>query len=164
MMLAFLFVLPAYGKLRSLQYVSLQKQSEYDSKSAYYEKISLILKEIESKKDALEKMNSALPTNSYLSSLVYFFQKEGGQSGLTIKSLVLSKISTPAKKNDVRDVTFTMHVLGNYESFKSFLSSLDTSARIFEVNSISFTSPGSLQSRNKNQIYDITIEVVTHTY
>lgn len=162
LLIIFLFVLPKYRQVDALQNDLAKKQAEYDNKSAYYAKIRDIIKNIENKKEALSKINSALPTDSYLSSLVYFFQRKGAEAGLAITSMALSQVSKPDLKKDIKDITFNLRLSGTYESFKNFLSSLDKSARLFEVNSISFSG---LQVRRAGpQIYEFNMEVKTHAY
>lgn len=160
LILYFLFIMPEYRKISDLQNNLAQKQIEYDGKSVYYSKIAELIKNIESKPDSLEKINSALSSDYYLSSLVYFFQKKGAENGLKVNSIALSQISAPATDNNIKDITFSIRLSGTYESLKKFLSSLDKSARLFEVNSISFSGTGN----SPQQIYDFNMEVQTHAY
>ena len=164
----FLFALPEYQKSNDLQYSLAQKQAEYNSKSVYYSKISELIGTIEDKKDALGKINSALPPDFSFAPLVFFFQKKGVENGLTIKSIIFSQISPETAEKKIRNITFTVNILGNYQGLKNFLSSLDKSARLFEGNSISFspsvTSSDSKQSKIQQQAYDLKLELQTHTY
>ncbi|MSU54425.1 MAG: hypothetical protein EXS48_01105 [Candidatus Staskawiczbacteria bacterium] len=168
LMVVFLFFIPTYKKMNNLQNNLNQKQAEYDGKFIYYTKIVDIIKNIDSRKDVLEKIKSALPSDFYFSSLVYFFQKEATNAKLSTTSITLVQISPPNKKTKIRDIIFNLHVTGTYESFKIFLSTLDTSARLFEVNSVSFSTPATFQnarsSNTKLQTYDFNIEIQTHVY
>lgn len=167
LMMVFLFLIPTYQKMNDLQNSLVQKQAEYDGKFVYYTKIASILKEIDSRKDAMEKIDSALPSDSYFSPLVYFFHKEAVLTGLTATSVRLSQITPPNKKTKIRNIVFNLQLSGTYENFKKFLASLDTSARLFEVNSVSFSTPTTpLQGRlpQASRTYNFDVEIQTHAY
>lgn len=161
-------MLPKYQKSNDLQNNLAQKQAEYNGKSIYYAKIAEIIEIIEGKKDTLEKINSALPSNFSIASLVYFFQKKGSEVGLVVKSITLSQISIPTSEERFKNIIFKVNLSGNYQGLKNFLSSLDKSARLFEVNYISFISSeisqSLKQSKNQQQTYDFQLEVQTHAY
>ncbi len=171
LILFFFFVAPEYGKSENLQNNLGQKQAEYDGKSVYYAKVSELIASIESRTDALEKINSALSSDFSFAPIASFLQQKGVENGLTIQSIMFSQISPTTTNQKVKDVTFTVNVSGNYQGLKNFVSSLDTSARLFEVNSMNFSlsSPSIVsndikQSKNQQQTYSLKLEVVTHTY
>jgi len=168
LMLVFLFLIPTYKKMNDFQNTLIQKQVEYDGKFIYYTKIAEIIKNIDDRKDALEKIESALPSDSYFSSLIYFFQKEATVAGLQITSATLSQISPPDKKTNIRDIVFNLNISGTYGNFKNFLATLDQSARLFEVNSVSFNTPAILQTGRQvnpqSKTYNFDIEIQTHAY
>ncbi|KKP42230.1 MAG: hypothetical protein UR31_C0017G0009 [Parcubacteria group bacterium GW2011_GWA2_33_14] len=172
--LIFLFVLPKYQESRALQITLVEKQAEYNGKSVYYAKISDLLLGIENRKDELEKINSSLPPDLFISPLIYFFEKKGSENGLIVKSIVFSELSPISleknsslnTKKGVRNITFTIDILGNYQGLKNFLYSLERSSRLFQVNTISFASTESLGSKKSSQLpaYNFKLEVTTHSY
>lgn len=162
--LIILFVAPKYQESLDLQDSVAMAQAKYNGKSAYSAQVSALIKDVESRKDALEKVDSALPNQFSFAPLMNFFQKKGVESGLTITKVAFSQISKP-QDNQIRNVTFTVNMSGNYQSFKKFLLAMDASARLFEVNAISFSHPaGILKPINQQQTYDFQMEVMTHTY
>lgn len=179
LVLVFLFVVPKYNESKHLQQKLAQSQAEYDGASAYYAKISALLSDISTRKEALGKISSALPSEVSLGSLVYFFQKKAAETGLTPKTITLSQAlaASPAAKEGqsskgqtlgaVRNVVFSLELLGNYQGLKNFIAALEKSARLFEVNTISFSSlrpPGSVIEKNPLQTYSFRLQVQTHTY
>ncbi len=178
LILTFLLAWPKYQESSGLQKEMVEKQAEYNGKSVYFQKISQVLLQIENKKDSLEKINNALPDNISFAPLVYFLQKKGTETGLILKSITFSQIS-PAifgqqsslpegSIKEIKNIAFTVNVLGNYQGLKNFLASLENSARIFEMNTISFASQqssvGPAQQNSKSQIYDFKLSLKTHTY
>jgi len=167
--LVFIFVMPKYQSTKDLKGEFTQKQAEYNGKSAYYTKIDELIKTLESKKEALEKIDSALTPSFSLAPLVYFLQKKSGEAGLVVSNMSLSGVPKPAGASGIKEAAFSISLTGNYQGLKDFLSSLDKSARLFEVNLISFGGAGlSSQDITKEQApsrtYSFNLELKTHTY
>jgi Tfp pilus assembly protein PilO len=166
--LIFLFVLPKYEESVSLQDTLVKKQIDYNNKYVYYAKILDAAKMIEENKDSLEKIHSALPSEVSLAPLIYFLQKKGGDAGLHVISVDFSQFSPTSSVDQIKNITLNIKVSGSYEGLKSFLSSLETSARLFEVDSISFASAAVAQDvklgQNPLRTYDFNLVVRTHTY
>ncbi|MBX4200950.1 type 4a pilus biogenesis protein PilO [Candidatus Parcubacteria bacterium] len=168
LVVAFLFAIPAYEESLALKNTLAQKQSEYTGKSEYYAKVNELTSKIESNSVAIEKISSALPDDFYLSSLVYFLQKKASDAGLVAKLISFSKVSPKTADKKPRIGTFSVNVSGNYQGLKNFLESLDKSSRLFEVNSISFSSQQNSQKtnqlKNQAQIYDFNLQLETQAY
>lgn len=177
LVIIFLFVIPKYQESNALQGDLIQAQFQYDNQADYYQRVSKILSSIKSKQDSLEKMNSALPSEAALAPIVSFLQRKAVENGLTMKSVVFSKETPtaygqlyPADSGDatIKDLTFAVNLSGQYQGLRNFLSALDRSARLFEVNIISFSAlePSQTLPPQKNilQMYHFQIEVKTHTY
>ncbi len=166
LVLTFLFVVPKYQEIQDLEVLLAEKQMQYDVQSDYYNKVLGMVRSIESRQDAIKKVNEALPSEFSVAPLLYFFQKKGSESGLTVKSITFSDIiqsssnqaPANAQKKELKHITFAMSLSGSYQNLKKFLSSLEKSERLFEVETVSFNSP--LSSSN----YDVKLEVKTHTY
>lgn len=183
LVLVFLFAVPKYNESKALQVKLVEKQAQYNGASAYHEKISTLLAGIEIRKEALGKVDSALPLNASLATLVYFFQKKAAETGLMPKSINFAQISpitaretiksqensadTTLTTRTVRDVNFTLELLGNYQGLKDFIVTLEKSARLFEVNSIAFASlrsSGLIKGQGQIQTYSFRLAVKTHSY
>ena len=172
LLVVLLFVFPKYQEARDLQASLLQKQAEYNGKAVYYAKISEVLLDIQSRQGILEKVTSALPSDFSLSDITYFFQKSAADNALTVKSLEFTEAAPVAYRKtavngdskELKNIVFTVNLLGGYQGFKNFLSDLDTSSRLFEVNTISFARVESVQPRNALPVYDFKLEIVTHAY
>jgi Tfp pilus assembly protein PilO len=162
-----IFVWPKFQKLGELQSALARKQVEYRNKSNYYAKIDQVTKTIEEKKDVLDKIGSALPDKFYLSSLTYFFQQAATNANLKLSSASLSEVSNPPAGTRIKNVIFNIHVVGTYDNFKKFLASLENSARLFEINSISFNAASgtnTTQAKQLSNLYDFNLDVLAHTY
>jgi len=163
-----------------LQKQLIEKQSEYNGKSVYFQKIAQTILEIENKKDSLEKINNALPDSVAFAPLVYFLQTKGAETGLILQTITFSQIPVSSVDiqqtalpdtgglREVKEIGLTVSMLGNYQGLKNFLSALEKSSRIFEVNTISFASQSSAarasNQQNQSQIYNFALSLKTHTY
>ncbi len=101
LIIVFLFAWPKYQESSDLQKKAIEKQAEYNGKAMYFQKISQTLSQIESKKDSLGKINSALPDSVLLAPLVYFLQKTGSETGLILKSIAFSQVSVSSYSQQV---------------------------------------------------------------
>jgi len=188
----FLFLFPKYQASGDLENVLAEKTAEYNGKAAYYARIAELTEIIEKNQDALEKIDTALPGNFSVAPLVYFLQKKGADAGLIVKLITLAQIpkltsATPVISSNsldgnsaedvssqivltdkqVKKVTFTMNVAGSYQALKNLLDSLDNSARLLEVNSISLKSARGQEDaggKNQQQSFEFSLEIKTHTY
>jgi len=171
LVLLFLFLIPQYQQAAALQQSLLQKQQEYYSDSAYNTKLSQTIQKINDQKDNLAKIDDALPSDFALAPMVYFFQKNASDNGLALMSTSLNQISPASENSQVKIVTFSLSLSGTYEHFKKFLGSMDNSARLFDVNSITFASsaplggsPNTKAQSSQAQTYEFNIVVAVHTY
>lgn len=179
LILIFLFVIPKYQESNDLQISLIKKQAEYDSQSEYYIKLLNTIKTVEDRQDILEKINSGLPSDIALAPVVYFLQKKSAESQLIIKSLTFSGSDAQIPKlsgskaqttsQTIKNIIFTADISGSYQGLKSFIYSLEKSARLFQVNNISFTPSESLFDQNYSALdqiksYDFKLEIKTYTY
>lgn len=164
-LLIYFFVFPKYQEFKSLQMTVGLKQAEFHAKYAYYAEVNKIFNELSKRKESLEKIDKSLPNSVSLANLVYFLQKKGTESGLNIKSLFFTKASVISASNPMREIVFSMNTVGGYSALKNFLANLEKSSSLFNVNSISFSSPVSMDVISQlGQQYSFTLEISTHSY
>lgn len=163
-LLGYFMVAPKYQEFSQLQTTLGSKEAEYNAKYVYYAEVNRVFNELSKRKDSLDKINNALPNNLSLSPLIYYLQKKSSESGLVIKNLFFTKASASTPNNPLREVVFSMNVIGGYPALKSLLASLEKSANLFEVNSVSFNSPLTSKISQIAQSYSFTLEVNTHSY
>ena len=148
LVLIFLFIFPKYQESRDLQMSLAEKNLAYEIQSGYYEKVSTVLKGVDSRQDILKKVDSALPSDPSFAPIVYFLQTESDKNGLTVKSITFSQVASETgqttsqanSKQALKSITFMVNLSGKYQGLKNLLFSLERSARLFEVNAVSFAS------------------------
>lgn len=174
LLLLFFLVVPKYQAFKSLQVKLGEKKAEFDAKYEYFSGITETYFDIQSRQQSIKKIDDALPTDSNLGRLVYYFQKKAEASGIIIKSLFLSKSPSASLgdvKGGVKEMSFSFSLVGSYASLESFIISLEKSSRIFEIGRISFSSAGSVAPSEEEEtqfqsqnIYTFSLEVKTYTY
>jgi len=186
LILIFLFVIPKYKESIELQKSVAQKQAEYNVKGDYYIKLLSTVKSIDERQDLLQKIDSALPSNFSLAPIVYFIQKKSIESQLTIKSITFSgghdtlpinfneQVGNSSGKNGgtgIKSIILTVNLSGSYQGLKLFLYSLERSARLFQVENISFVPVGISSPQGSGtsvldqaRTYDFKLEIKTFTY
>jgi Tfp pilus assembly protein PilO len=175
-LLVFFFVMPEYNAFGQLQTQLAEKKAEFNAEFDYYAAIAKSYDALQARQDDIKKIDDALPKESSLGKLVYFIQEAAKENGLIIKDLFLSKSAggnTGASVNSsdvIKDMVFSIDVLGDYSSLGSFIISLEKSSRIFEVTNISFSAATAQQSQpatpqfQTQQTYSFSMQLKTHSY
>jgi Tfp pilus assembly protein PilO len=173
LLLVFFLVMPEYNKFKSLETELGEKTAEFNAEYDYYQAIGVTYQKILARADDIKKVDNALPEEPDLGKLIYFLQNVATGNGMMIKNLVLSKMTPSNAQGDssnVRDVVFSISLVGDYSSLENFMVSLENSARVFEITNISFGSSvqatfGSDQSQfQTRQTNDFNLQIKTHSY
>ncbi len=156
----FLLVLPKNDSLTALNKQILEKQVELTSEENYVAKLKETYAAVTAKKDALDKVDSALPTKHSLPELLNFFQKAAAQSGLLLEEVIPAASD---KADNIREFNTSLILKGSYSSFKEFISLLETSARLIDANSIKFSRAQKIGGTGEN-IFEFELNTRVHSY
>jgi len=143
-----------YPKFQEFQDVNKRvesKQTKLEYKTKYFLNLQKTEVEIKEYQSELVKIDSALPNEPSVPSLFDFLQKNTSQSGLVINNMGSFTINVSSKYPGTKEVALGLSVSGSYESLKNFLSILENSSRMFDVESVSFNSAQNVQERNNQQ-------------
>ena len=155
-------ILPKYRSLRGGQAEAEAKQQEVQNKKKYYQSVANASKELEKYAESVSKINSALPEEVPVPTIFDFFQKKASESGLTLKGLG-QFAGTPLSNNQkIKVYNLSMELAGSLSNFKNFLSVLEKSARIIEVEKISFSSPSS--EKEKDPLFNFSMGAKFYSY
>lgn len=177
---SFFLAVPQYNNFRKLEQSLATKKAEYAARYDYYSGITKIYYDIQSRAGEIKKIDDAIPQGRDYGRLVYYFQKKAIESGLSVKSLFLSKTGAQAQKQQankaaatvtMNDISFSAIISGDYESLGNFISNLERSSRMFEVTNISFGSDSSasatanpLMQFQGNKTYNFSMQILCHSY
>jgi Tfp pilus assembly protein PilO len=140
-------VFPKYQNLKLLQSEVKEKEAELQSEKEYFSSLDEISEKIKKYEESLSKINSALAAEPGLPDLFNFLQTAASQNGLVLKKIaptspkpLKGELSKEGWSPGIRETVINLAVAGSYSSFKNFLSTLEKTARMIEVESISFST------------------------
>lgn len=142
LVLALVLVWPQYQKLQALNSDIANKQEELRSQETYFSQVKEVSIKLQEYSDALSKISNALPKDPSLASLANFLQINSAQTGLILKKIVLGGTTAPEEnKGSFTETQIVIQVSGPYKAFKDFLTLVENSARMIEVQNISIEIP-----------------------
>jgi Tfp pilus assembly protein PilO len=139
-------VFPEYQNLNLLQLKIKEKEAEFQSGKEYFSNLDDISEKLKEYEENLSKINSALAAEPGLPALFNFLQTAASQNGLVLRKIAPT-LPSPLKEElvkegwspEIRETGINLIVTGSYPSFKNFLSVLEKTARMVEVESISLS-------------------------
>lgn len=133
---------PQYQNLKSKQLEIKAKTIELQNETVSYEELVKTSEELKKYPEELAKIDSALPLEVSMPSMLDFLQKKASESGLNIKQFGQAPISSSKDNPKFKEYLLNLSLYGSYQNLKNFILTLEKSARVFEVESISFSFPG----------------------
>jgi len=100
-----------------------------------------------------------LPKEIDLPRMYDFFQKEASSAGLVLKNESFTAGAIQKEGPALRENGFNLEVVGSYAALKNFLASMEKSARVIEVERISFSSP-----EKKESVFSFSLSVKFYSY
>lgn len=161
MAVAFFVVLvwPAYQNLQLSNNGIKEKETTLRSKEEYYSQIKRTSIQLQDYSEALLKISDALPKDPSLAALVNFLQTNASQTGLIFKKIVLGG-TVPLKEGSLKETQFVIQVSGSYSALKNYLSTIETSSRMIELQSVSMKIP----PEESEESPTFTLDIKTYSY
>ena len=131
------------------------KENELQSKQEYLSNLSENSEQLKKYQEKLLVIDAALPSTFSLPSLFNLLQKIASQNGLIVKDMNSSYVTNP---EEIQEVRVDLKIVGLYSSFKNFISVLEKSARMIEIESFSFSTP------QEGEIFDFILTMKTYSY
>ena len=156
----FFLDLPKYNAFKELNSKIDIKKTEIQTQENYFKNIEQVSQEISSFPEEVAKVNSALPDTFLVHSLINLLQENSSTSGLILKKIDFSQPSVLQENQNISSLPISLEVAGNYPAFKNFLSSLEKSARLIEVENIAFSYP----AKETKQGYTFSLGLRVYSY
>lgn len=156
------FLLPKYTEFKNLRdKVSKQELSLQQTKT-YYSSLQEISNQLENYKESLQNINSALPQEFSLASLLKFFQLKASENGLILKTFSTAAGSGEEKgeeeeKIKIKENYLSLDLIGSISSFENFLKTIEKSSRLVEVENFSF-------EETEEELPEFTILIKVYSY
>ncbi len=141
LVLGLLLLWPKYQQWQTLRLNIQQREAELQSKQGYYAQVRVASSTLAEYAEPFAKIASALPDDPSLPPLLNFFQSTAAQTGLLLEKVNLGGVtSSPQNPNAPKEVRVTIQLRGSYQSLKDFVATLESSARMIEIEKLSFAS------------------------
>lgn len=147
---------PNYQIFTSLKDEIFLKQNEFDAQEKYFQELKTTSEELKKYEVNLAKVDSILPSDPAVPQFLDFIQKTCSLTGLSIKEVILSG-TTKQENVNVKETRIKIGLIGNYPQLKNFISVVEKSARLTEIENISFDYPMAGPF-----IFNLTMKVYSH--
>ena len=149
-LLAFVyFTFPEYQNYKGLKKDIANKKIKIEKKQLYIARLKSLSSKVDIRKSSINKIETALPPVVNYAFLINFLGKKADENGLLLKSF--DKEQAPSSKDKKKNADenknkkkeikakknyFSVTLSGTMDSFENFVSSLEKSSRLFEVENI----------------------------
>jgi len=167
-----LFLLwPKYQELTNAQAKIEGKKIELQYLQDYFSKLNQLSQKLKKYEVQLSKIDFALPSDSSLTllSLVDFLQKASSQNDLIFQNLGSFSVTSPKLSttplnpleaefpSNIKKLHISFEIAGPYSALKNFLNTLEKSAKIIEVENVSFSS-------REETLLSLNLSIKTYSY
>lgn len=150
------FTFPKYQEITNLRGQIEEKRIAFQYQEEYLQNLRDLGKKLEDYKEPLEKVKSALPEEPDIPSLFNFLQKAASENGLILEGTDTFSVIPPKTEEELGEVQVAFSVSGLYPSFKNFLNTLEKSARLIELETVSFSS------LKEGDIFHFSLNIIVH--
>ncbi len=154
---SYFFLFPKYKNYQRLKREIFHLEKEIQTFQQYFQKLKEIYKKLKAKEEST-KAELALPKNPDLPKILNFIQISTGENGLLLKEVSITQsVKSLEEESPSPETTFSaeettsqlkigeinleLKISGNYSDFKNFLSDIEKSARLIQIENIEFSAP-----------------------
>ena len=168
--LTVLVLWPNFQEFNIIQKSIEAAEIELEGKQNYILKLDELKVKLDENQESLAKVETALPDDPTVSSLSLsdYLQKVASQSGLILSEAKPFSVAEEKDSAGLRAISFDLKVSGSYPSFKEFLLTLEKSARLIEVKTVSFetstvgSSDESMTETVKLPTFNLSLKVFSY--
>ena len=155
---------PNYQKLKSLQGLLKERVVELKSLEEYFSSLEKNLQDIKEYSDSLAIINAALPSEPSIPSLFMFLQSKASENGLILRNIGQFSIAPKEEGKKLKEINIGAELAGSYSSLKNFLSALEKTERIIDVEEFSLTPPAEKTPTGSEAIFNFNLKLKTYSY
>lgn len=140
-------ILPVFSDFSNLKEELEIREKEGLAIENYYRDIHDNFNKLKEYQESLEKIDSALPADSFLPSLFHYLQKASAESGIFLKGVNLDVVSRKTVEEKgatekIQEEYISIELIGFYDGFENFLKSIEKSSRLIEIEEVQITGEG----------------------
>lgn len=145
---------PQFQELQETRSAIEEKKAEVLNQEHHFSDIEKAEVLLFQEQEPLSKIDSALPRINSFPDLFNLLQARASQAGLVLKDILLGASS---EKKRVKEVLVNLTVSGSYPALKEFVIKLENSARLIEVEQITFSSA-------KGSLFNFHMQIKAYSY
>jgi len=160
--LFFELVEPTYNEMQGLRSNQLGEENYLSTQTALVKQVQTTLNTYQNEAQGAANVALAMPSGEDVAGALAQLEGISTNNGITIESI---SVTTPAIQTQttagganaaspinfvkpLENVTFRIAASGSYESFKNFLSEIETNIRIFDVKTVSLQPASGIVATN----------------
>ncbi len=122
-----------------------ETKKEYTNQSQAVQLAKSVIEQYKNLNDVNQAVSLIMPKTDELYNVIVQLNKISESSGLSIQDLSLKEENSSATQKQqglikpAKILTLNITLLGNYESFKTWLEAIETNMRLMDIKSISFS-------------------------
>lgn len=172
-------VQPAYSGMETLRSQQLGEENYIASETALVKQAQTAIATYESESQSVANVELAMPSGEDIAGALTQIEGIAANNGITIGSIAVTppavKLQSSASvtgapssilMKPLGNFSFKLSAAGSYESFKNFLSEVETNIRIFDVENMSLEPSNIAANGGKatapSDIFDYTLTLVTY--
>lgn len=168
--LLWLLTWPLLGRTQELKATAKLKVAEIAAEREAVARLAELENKVESRKDALERLELALPAGRDIAAAVAIFEEMANVNGLVLRNVQLSEpaATKTGSKPMVEVLNVQLKLEGRYLALQNFLEDIETTFPLMDVVNISFLVPPKAGSSEEeedkfiNPLLEITITLETY--
>ncbi len=155
---------PAFKKIGELNGKISQEKAQYEEQYEAVQIAKSIINQYKSLTGVSQTISLSIPREAEIQNVLAQINKIAIQSGLATQSVnfenitvAQSKKETLVKNNQITRVDVSL--LGSYESFKTWLSAIESNIRLMDAQSISFSGIASSGTSKNQGIFNFKVSL-----
>lgn len=159
---------PKYQDFDALKLKVEAKKRELQNKEEYFSDLFQFSKKLKEEYGSeIAKIDLALPSDLSVFELLTLLRMESSRNGLILGKFDIGSIPSLEGSKEtlkIREIPINISLLGSYSAFKNFLSSLQKSARFFNIQSISFSPVKKEEEKKEGETFNFNLTIKTYSY
>ncbi len=139
-LLAFIpsFWIPSFKEWQEARYEVKSLQSKLEESKQYRAYLASKLRDIEEKKDKVEKAKRALPPSPQLSYYLYWLESLASEKQVSLSSVSVQEESVSIENPLLSTSRIVVKLTGDYSSLKDYLTTIENGERLISITKAVF--------------------------
>ncbi len=148
-------LIPQYKRVKELQKQLANQELILETREQYVEQLEESSRRIDEHQEEMVKLNYAMPSTPDTSYILEFLDESVFKTGMIFRDVGgLSKTIEREEESQTGWVEVSFQLIGTYDSFLDFLNRVEKTARLIEVDSVSFVGESLEQEGEGETIRD----------